>query len=267
MVRVSIHGELDQLSHFDFSDIGLVHVRIDLHAGQILGDAEEGRRLEARGHRLSDVHIPGNDDPVHRRKDAGVVQIGLLLLQGRALLFHLRLRQIELGQRRDPVGLRRIQIASGDEISGKEGPISLQRPFGVLQRSLRLFHVGFGGLQIGAGLRDLRLGKRRIDLRQQLTLFDRGIEIHEDLLDGPRNLGSHQHGRHRAHRSRRGDRRPNLPPGHLHRLELNAVLPVLQQVKSPACQNSRQNQQHQHLPDSFFHGSPTALSRPASAIL
>ncbi len=97
---------------------------------------------------------------------------------------------------------------------------------------LRLFHIGFGGLQIGPGLRHLRLGKRRIDLGQQLPFLDRGIVIHEDLLDRSRNLGSHQNGRHRAHRSRGGHRGAQIPPGHLCRLELDPVSLVLEQVKS-----------------------------------
>jgi hypothetical protein len=79
-------------------------------------------------------------------KRVGVWKGGLFLVQRRLLLFHLRLCHFQQGQRRKPVGVRRIQIASGNEILGKKGPVPFQRSVGVLQGGLRLFHIGCGSL-------------------------------------------------------------------------------------------------------------------------
>ena len=48
--------------------------------------------------------------------------------------------------------------------------------------------VGFGVGEIAFGLQHSAFEQRRINLRDQLSLFDAGIEIHKEMRNRPRNL-------------------------------------------------------------------------------
>src|SRR5205814_6145958 len=60
----SIHVEFDVLAHRHQANVRLRHVRFDLHLGQIVGDDEQSGCAEAGGDGLTDIDIPGNDNPI-----------------------------------------------------------------------------------------------------------------------------------------------------------------------------------------------------------
>ena len=61
----------------DAADVAFADIGIDLHLGEIGGDQEQGRRLEARRDRLAHGDVARHHGAVHRRNDIGVVQIDL----------------------------------------------------------------------------------------------------------------------------------------------------------------------------------------------
>ena len=64
--RVGIDGEGGGLVHFKTADVGLVHVGIDLHIGQV-GNGK-GWGLEAGGHGLAYVDIAGDNGAIDRER-------------------------------------------------------------------------------------------------------------------------------------------------------------------------------------------------------
>ena len=67
--REGVDGEAHRLRRLDLADVGLVDVAGELHAGEVLGDREQRRRLERRGDGLADVVVARHDDAVDRRAD------------------------------------------------------------------------------------------------------------------------------------------------------------------------------------------------------
>lgn len=59
----------------DGADIRFADGQVDLHLAEILCDREEGRRLEARGNRLSDRRGTRDNGAVHGRCDNGLSEI------------------------------------------------------------------------------------------------------------------------------------------------------------------------------------------------
>ena len=64
-----------------------------------------------------------------------------------------------------------------------------------------LLYSGCGVRQIRLCLPHSVLKRLRIDARNQLALFDRRIEVDEQLLDLTRNLGADLYRRHRVQRA------------------------------------------------------------------
>ena len=102
--RIGIHGQMGMHADGDASDIRLADAGVNLHPGQVVRDQEEIGSLETCRDGLPDLHIAGNDDPIHRRANHRVVQIqiGGLKLGFRLFdlgLCHLPLRNSPLVER------------------------------------------------------------------------------------------------------------------------------------------------------------------------
>ena len=85
---IGIHGELDILPFLDISDIRLGNVGVDLHLGEIVGDDENNRRVQAGGNRLTHIDIAGYDDPINRGNNRAVLQIRARQCDGAFLGLH-----------------------------------------------------------------------------------------------------------------------------------------------------------------------------------
>jgi hypothetical protein len=94
---IGVDAELGGLPERHLADVGLVDAGVDLHLAEVAGNGEEGRRLEAGGHRLSLVYVAADDDAVDRRADGGALEVDLGRLLDRPLLRHRGLRVGELG--------------------------------------------------------------------------------------------------------------------------------------------------------------------------
>ncbi len=88
--RKRVHGEGHALARLDAADIGLVDIGRDFHLAQIVGDAEQLRRLRRCGDGLAQFDIAQHDDAGHRRADFGILQIDLDLPRGGLALQDLR---------------------------------------------------------------------------------------------------------------------------------------------------------------------------------
>ena len=62
------------------------------------------------------------------------------------------------------------------------------RCLGFFQIGSRRCHIGFGIREIAFSLQHSAFEQRRINLRDQLSLFDAGIKIHKKMRNRPRNL-------------------------------------------------------------------------------
>ena len=133
LAREGVHRERHAVLQPDPADVGLVHADLDLHLREVLGDREEDRRLQARRHRLPDVHRSRDDHAVDRRADRGVLEIHLGLDESRLLLVHLgarrqqhRIGHAELGGGRLDRGARATVPWPGPRRPGP--PRSRRRP-------------------------------------------------------------------------------------------------------------------------------------------
>src|SRR3990172_12280355 len=74
-IGVGVDRKFNILSDFHHSDVRFGHIGIDLHFGQIPGYREQRRRLEARGHGLAHIHVPGDHHTVNGRDDPRVFKV------------------------------------------------------------------------------------------------------------------------------------------------------------------------------------------------
>src|SRR5262249_44185293 len=70
-----VNREVHAVTLIDYADVGLIDVGDYLHLGQVVGDGEEGRRLETGRDRLSLIDVAGDDHAVDRRADRRIAQI------------------------------------------------------------------------------------------------------------------------------------------------------------------------------------------------
>ena len=239
-----VDREAGAVVELDAADVRLVHARLDLHPREVLGDGEEHRSLKARGDGLADVHLAGDDDAVHGGLDRRVVEIDLGLLERGILLLHQRTRGlggglghaelgerrldtrrerllsrpggVELGHRSVVGGLRRVEIALGDELATEQLRLPVEVTLGVhgLHQGLGGERLGFhepraGVVDVGPGALDLRvlvqdvrpggvqirlrlvdpgLEDVRVDPGDDLVLLDDRVEVDHEVLDHPGDL-------------------------------------------------------------------------------
>ena len=80
-IRVGGDAEGGFLAFPYFADIGLVHIHVQFHLGQVLGQGEEHRGGKGRGHGLSGLDAAGEDDTVDRRPDDRFGEVRLVGLE------------------------------------------------------------------------------------------------------------------------------------------------------------------------------------------
>ena len=236
------------------ADVRLVHIGIHLHLRQVLGNQEQRGRLERGCHRLPDVHVPGNHDPVHGRPDVGVAEVHLRLLH-RGLLLpdlrlggrHLGLRHLERGLGGSHAGVGGVQLGHGGIVGRLRGVALLLRDpafseqarpgvqfdLGIPEGDLlahdvraRVGEVGLrprrgrplvqdrcpAALEVGLGLVRLGVEDRGVDPGDQHAFRDRGVEVHQKLLDRAGHLRPDLDRDHRVQGTGRRDGRDQLTP-------------------------------------------------------
>ncbi len=178
------------LGLFDQSDVGFVDRSVDVHLlPHIGGDHEQLRCLELGGHRLARVDFTIDDDAVDGRADLGIVEIRQGGLERRLGLVDGRPRDLQLGLERHAGELVLVEVGLGDD---RVAPVPQNGgAFFVVNRLLQLRlhaeHVGLLHRQRRPVVRDGGLIQARIDLRQQIPLFDLLIEFAKELQNRPRD--------------------------------------------------------------------------------
>ena len=180
LVRIGGNAEGDGLPRCDGADIRLGDAGIEAHLPKVVGDGEKSGSFEGGGHRLSDLHLSGDHDPVDRGADRGVGKIRIGKLQRRGKLF-------SGGKIHHELGLVAVEGAAGDDVVEEE--VLVARHLDPVEGDLRL-HLR----QIGFGLGDLGPIDGGIDLGQDLPRPDAGIEVHVDPGDDSADLGSDMDG-------------------------------------------------------------------------
>ena len=230
--RVRIDVECDALSRPDPSDIGLVNVGVHLHLGEVCGDDEERRRLQARRDGLPHIDAALYDDPVDGRLDDRVIQIHLVLVDGCLRLAHGCLR---LGDRRllrcqrclcaiDRY-LGSVEVALRNQVAGGQlfgaGVLLLrvdELDLGPLEVALRFGEVRLRLHQAGTRRLKLRIEERGVELRDHLSFVHDRVEVGAQIRDVARDLTTDLHRRDGLQRAGRADRIDDLPTRHRRRV-------------------------------------------------
>ncbi len=191
---------------------------------QILGDGEELRRRHARGHGLSSLHHPVDDDAVDWRADIGPVEIDAGAVQSGLALGERRLGVVDLRGGSSDVGLG-AQLGGECGVDGGLGGGALgDELLGTGKIELGLVQIGCGPLHarllqgdIGLGDGDPRFLLAHRGLKgggfyagEDLAPLDRRAEINIELADLARDLRAHVHGDERAHSAGGGDNAPHV---------------------------------------------------------
>jgi len=182
----------------------------------------------------------------------------------------LRAIGLELRHRRIMGGLRGIPVALSDEpfvqqfrlpnqiaLRVKDGDLSLRGlSLAHGESSARVLHIGarpfhqrllvqdrsLGRFKIGLGLIDPGLEDLRVDARDQLVFLDLRVEVGEELLDLPGNLGAHLDSDDGIQGTGRRDRGCERPLFHRGEPVLGRGAPPL--GLEPGCRR-RQNRDHE----------------------
>ena len=187
VVGIGVDGELDPLPVLDLADVRFVDIGDDLHLRQVVGDGEEGRRLEAGRYGLSLLDGPADDHTVDGRGDGRIVEVLLHLHDGRLGLL---------------VGVARLLVE-----------VEVLVVFGVAHQPLLVERAGAGEvlrLVLVFGLAACQLGLRLLELGLQGHLVHLGDElpglhvvvvVDVEPVDDARDLGTHFDLGHRLDRS------------------------------------------------------------------
>ncbi len=197
LVGEGVHHEGGLHPRLELAHVGLGHGRVHLHLLEVAGEGEDGRGRQRRGHRLPDVHAPGDDRAVDGREDLGVGEVHLALGQLRAGLGQLSARRDHRGLGRLQRGLRGVEIGLGDEVAGAEGLVALVGPARSEDVGLGLLQLAIGGEHVGLRLGEVGLEERGIDLRDELALLHRRVVVGVELGDAPADLTADLDGDHR----------------------------------------------------------------------
>ena len=171
-VRERIDRELHRLPFVDFTNIGFIHRDVRLQPRQILRDHKQSRRLQARRHRLADVHLTIHDNAIDRRANDAAIQI--------------RARGRHLCRRRSHRRPRRIarRALLRHQLFGRKAALLQQRVTLIVR--LRDGQLRLLLCELRLGLHDALLKRRRIEPRQHLPGAHLRIEIHQHCLHRPR---------------------------------------------------------------------------------
>ena len=121
-VRVGGDGERGLLPFPDLADVGLVHIHVQVHLGQVLRQREEHRGGEGGGHGLSGLDAAGQDDAVDRRTDHRLGQVRLVRLEDGLGLGDRRRGAGRVGLGAGERRLRRIDLRLRGELSLAQFP-------------------------------------------------------------------------------------------------------------------------------------------------
>ena len=231
---IGVHREIDVLAHLDVPDIRLRNIRVDLHFCQVVGDDKNDRGVQAGGHRLPDIDVAGNDDPVHWRNNSAVVEVRLGQRQRAFLGLHRSLGLVHGGDGLVEARLRRAVF----------GP----QVFGALHLDLRQLERGAGVGEIALRLHHVRLVIRGVDLGDNLARRHLGIPVRKQFLDVAGHLAADLHVEHRVQCASRGDRLRQLPAGDRRRQELVGRLLVAEKIIISEGSGGRDDAQNDHPP-------------------
>ena len=188
VLGIGVNREGDVLPGVNHADVGFVDARVQLHLGEIAGDDEQRRRLEAGRDGLADVHAPGNDDPVDRRGDDRVLPVDDHLVERGAGLRLLRAGRPEVGVRRLQGDLGRVVIGVRDELPVVKRGRLFELHFGVPHGHHGSLGIGSGFAECRTGRLDLGVEERWVEPRDYLALVHDAVEVGSQLADGARHL-------------------------------------------------------------------------------
>ncbi len=190
-LRVGVHREPDGLPFLDLADVRLVHLAGELHPRKVLGDREQGRRLERRRHRLPHVVVAGDHDAVDRRADDRVLQVRLGLPERRLELRHLRHRLVE-----DRLG--GLQFVLRDEPGLEQRPLALELDLAVEGGDL-------GAVELSPGFADGGFERGGVEGGEDLAVAHLTVEVAVQRRDDPGDLRADLDRGHGGQSARRGD--------------------------------------------------------------
>jgi hypothetical protein len=238
-IRECVNCKIDVLMFLDATDVGFGYIGVDLHFGEIIGDNEEDRRVEARRDGLSHVHAARNDHAIHGRINRAVRQIHLGLLNRSLLDLDGRLGLMEVGHRLVVVGMR-------DEFAFVQFLGAHGVDFRQFQGRLRVGEVPLGLVQVG----DIC---RRVDLRDQLAIRHRRIVVHVKFGNPSRNLAADLDIGNGIELARRGDKLRQITACNRRRLVLrDAVAPQFGVPKACCRQNDHTAKNNHPFPRPLF---------------
>ena len=178
-VLEGVHGERDALALFHLADVSFIYVGHHLHLVQVLGDYKQSRSAHGSSHRLADFYGAFQNHPVNGALDSRIAQVKAGLIDFVLAAFYGEFRRIHI-------------IFGGFKFHSACGITFGKFLDAVIGRFLVLV-VGFGATVGDFGLRECGLELGLVEFRDDLALFDLGIEIGINFGDVTRHLRTDFH--------------------------------------------------------------------------
>ena len=183
-------------------------------------------------------------------------------------LLDARLRERELGDGLRVVALRGVELVLRDQVAPAQLAVALDGEALEPQVRARLLDLGARVREVRVGLAHLHLEGSRIDLRDELALADRRVEVDVDLPDRARDVGADLDLGDRLHGAGRGHGRGDLAAVDL--LGDVAVAALLVAAARENEQRARERRPPPRLPAAGAHccatSCPIARSSSATAV-
>ena len=141
LAGIGVDGEPGLFPIVHLAHVRLVDVGEDLHLGEVVGDGEQGGRLERRGHGLAHVHRSRNHDAVDRTADPGEGKVGGSLVAVGAGLQDLRLGARQVRGHLLAVRHRAVHVLLRDQPLLDKLLGALLDADGIIELRLGLLHV------------------------------------------------------------------------------------------------------------------------------
>ena len=208
-VRQRVHLHRGGLPDADRGDVGLVHVRLDLHATEI-GDAQDHGARVVHGpdhHDLTALHVELGHRARDGRREDGLSQV-VLRAQDRGagarhfLAIHVRPRPFGI-----PLRARGLDLLGRDELPLEELLLPAEVGLGLLERDLREPETRFRRIERGLTLPQLRAVLGPVELEEELPFPHPVPFLDRDPDDLARDVGAELHvglGLHLRGRPNRG---------------------------------------------------------------